>query len=251
MDVVLSNATNLVADSAAESSHEPSVLGQAIYIALVFVILFALMAVAKKGFTSRVFTNRISWLFEQVYLFIQNLCIGTIGPHGKKYVPMMMTLWLVIFLSNILGLFLSETPTANLSFNFGMAVLTIVYVQFEGIKTNGFIGHISHFAGPRLPLAMIPITGMLFLIEIVSEVMKNLSLSLRLFANIHGGHEAVTAIYNLGWMYFIPIGAFLLPIKILACVVQALIFCTLTCVYLSLVTHHEDHSDGGHLAHAH
>ena len=93
---------------------------------------------------------------------------------------------------------------------------------------------------------MFPITIMIFVIEIVSEVMKNVSLSLRLFGNIHGGHEAVVAMNKLGESIYTPVGAFLLPVKILTCVVQALIFTLLTCVYLSLVTHHED--DHGHEA---
>jgi F-type H+-transporting ATPase subunit a len=127
-------------------------------------------------------------------------------------------------------------------------------VQWEGIRANGVLGHFKHFAGPKLPIFMaIFITPLIFAIEIVSELMKNVSLSLRLFGNIHGGHVAVDEMNKLTTVF--PVGMLLLPIKLLTSVIQALIFTLLTCVYLSLVTHHaEDHgpeSGHGEAAHAH
>jgi F-type H+-transporting ATPase subunit a len=111
------------------------------------------------------------------------------------------------------------------------------------------VGHLKHFAGPSFgPGALgvilaIFISPVIFTIEVISEIMKNVSLSLRLFGNISGGHEAVLAMDKLGGQW-VPFGAFLMPIKLLTCVVQALIFSLLTCVYISLVTHHEH--EGGH-----
>jgi F-type H+-transporting ATPase subunit a len=220
------------------------------FIALTVLVVVVLLAIAKKGFTRRTFTNGPAKLVEQLYFFIENMCLGIIGPHGRKYIPMMMTFWMIIFVSNCLALFLPSAPTADLGFNLGMALIAVGYVQWEGIKTNGFFGHFAHFAGPKLPIALIPITLMIFVIELISEVMKNVSLSLRLFGNIEGGHQAVVAMNELGKAVNIPVGAFLLPVKVLTCVVQALIFTLLTCVYISLVTHHEDHGDEhGHDGH--
>lgn len=225
----------------ASTEHEgPSYWGLFIYIALVVLVLFVTMGMAKKGLSSRVFKNPITQLFEQLYLFIEQMCTSIIGHHGRKYVPLITTFWLVVFVGNFIALFFPTSPTADLSFNLGMALVSIAYVQWEGIKTNGLFGHLSHFAGPRLGLALIPISIMIFVIEIISELMKNVSLSLRLFGNIHGGHQAVEAMNKLGEGIYVPVGAFLLPIKLLTCVVQALIFSLLTCVYISLVTHHEE-----------
>ena len=233
---------------------ETSTVGLFLYIALVLAIVFYLLSSAKKGLGEKVFKNPLTQCAEQLYVFIQGMALGIIGSHGRKYIPMIYTFWLVIFVSNVVGLFMPMTPTASLSFNLGMALISIGYVQYEGMKANGVAGHFSHFAGPKLPIAMaIVITPIIFCIEIVSEVMKNVSLSLRLFGNIHGGHEAVLAMNNLGhhiggieWLNF-PFGAFLLPIKLLTCLVQALIFSLLTCVYISLVTgHHDEQEDHGH-----
>lgn len=221
-----------------------SFVGLGLYILLVLAILWVFMVRAKKDLPNRVFTNPAAQLFEQLFLFIENMCVGTIGAHGRKYIPMIMGLWCVIFLGNTIALFFPTSPTADLSFNIAMALICVGYVQWEGMKTNGVFGHLKHFAGPKLPVLLaILITPMIFAIEVISELMKNVSLSLRLYGNIHGGHEAVTAMNELGGDW-IPVGMFLLPIKLLTVIVQALIFTMLTCVYLSLVTHHaEDHHE--------
>ncbi len=249
--------SNLTA-AAEGAEHGASFWGLFIYFGLVLAIVIVALSLAKKSFGERVFKARPAQLVEQVYLFIENLCLSTIGPHGKKYVPMIMTFWLVIFVSNFLALFLATSPTADLSFNLAMALMAVGYVQWEGMKAHGVFGHLKHFAGPKLGPAFFIITILLFCIELISEVMKNVSLSLRLFGNIDGGHQAVETMNGLGmhiggleWLN-IPIGAFLLPIKLLTVVVQALIFCLLTCVYLGMVTSggHEEEGHGDH-AHAH
>ncbi|CAN5448162.1 F0F1 ATP synthase subunit A [soil metagenome] len=258
--------TNLIA---AEAAHEgPGFLGLFVYVGIAIAVMFALMAYAKLGFGQRVFKNPITSCFEQLYLFTENMCMGTIGPHGRRYIPMMMTFWMLIFTSNLMSLFFASAPTADFSFNLGLALISIAYVQYEGARMSGVGNHVKHFTGPKLGLALIPITGMIFVIELVSELMKNVSLSLRLFGNIDGGHRAVEAMNGLGWKLFhvggmefgIPFGAFLIPVKLLTCVVQAMIFTLLTCVYISLVTHHEEEHntvDGsdtdphGHLATTH
>ncbi len=235
----------------APEHHATSWMGWFLYTLLVLGIIFFLLGRAKKGINNRVFTNWYTQRFEQLYLYIENLCVGIIGPHGRKYMPMMMTIWLVIFFSNLVSLFMPYAPTADFGFNLGMALMAVGYVQYEGIRTNGFIGHFMHFAGPKMGIYGLVLNLLIFAIEIVSELMKNVSLSLRLFGNIHGGHEAVTALNTLGSDIFLPIGFFLVPLKFLTCVVQALVFTLLTCVYLSLVTHHEEHGPSTEAAPAH
>lgn len=250
MGGLLSTQTNVLASAETVSS-----LGTAIYVGLVLILLFAVLARAKKGLNGRVFKNPWTQATEQLYLFIENMCVGIIGSHGRKYIPMIATFWLVIFVANVVALFMGFSPTASLSFNLGMALISIGYVQFEGMKANGVLGHFSHFAGPKLGgLMALLITPVIFVIEIVSEIIKNASLSLRLYGNIFGGGKAVHSMNELGHSIYVPFGEFLMPIKLLTVVVQALIFCLLTCVYLSLVTGHHDEEHGedhGHGAPAH
>lgn len=249
-------ASEEAAEAGAEVAHGLSFAGLMFYIAVTFIIIVTFLAIAKSGLNTRFFKKPATQLLEQLYVFIEGLCVNIIGAHGRKYMPMLMTLWLMIFTGNLVALILHAGPTADLSFNLAMALIAVGYVQYEGMRANGVLGHFSHFAGPRLPIGMaLIITPMIFIIEIISETMKNVSLSLRLYGNIHGGHEAVVAMNKLGGGW-IPVGDFLFPIKLLTCVVQALIFCLLFAVYLSLVTHHHDEghdhgNDEGHPAPAH
>lgn len=230
--------------------HGASFVGLMVYLAFTVIVLIGILQIAKSGFKDKVFRKKPTSWFEQVFLFVEGMCVNIIGPHGRKYTPFIITFWLVIFVANAIGLFFASTPTADLGFNLGMALISIGYVQWEGMKANGVVGHFTHFAGPKLGVAMIPITLMIFVIEIISEAIKNMSLSLRLFGNIEGGHRAVEAMNLLGQSVYLPVGFFLMPIKVLTVVVQALIFTLLTCVYISLVTHHED-DHGGHGDHGH
>lgn len=232
--------------------------GLMIYVGILVALVLLVLGLAQRGMTERVYRNWFTSRFEQLVGFIENLCVGVIGSHGRHYVPIITAFWLVIFFANLISLFSPFAPTMDLSFNLALALCSIGYVQYEGMRANGVLGHFKHFAGPKLGIALIPITAMIFIIEIISEVMKNISLSVRIYGNIFGGHEATDAMNKLapkliplgnGEYLGIPVGAFLIPVKLLTCIVQALVFCLLTCVYLSLVTHHEEehgHDDHGH-----
>jgi F-type H+-transporting ATPase subunit a len=261
-----------IAEAEAGKPEGPGYFGLVFYVGFVLLLMAFVIWRVRAGLGERVFKNPMTQAAEQMYLFVESMCLNIIGGHGRKYVPFIGTLWFVIFVGNTVALFFPASPTADLSFNLAMALIAVGYVQYEGINGHyhslrargrdpisaffiGIFKHMSHFAGPKLGLAMIPITILIFIVEIISELMKNVSLSLRLFGNMHGGHAAVEALNKVGEPIFFPIGGFLLVVKLLTVVVQALVFTLLTCVYLSLVTHHDedhDHGDGGtELAHAH
>ena len=115
------------------------------YLGIVLLAVGIMIVLARGGLKGRVFKNPFTQLAEQSYLFIEHLCLSIIGPHGRKYMPLIMTLWLVIFGSNILGLFLPHSPMADWSLTFGAALLVFCYVQYEGIKANGPFGHVKHW----------------------------------------------------------------------------------------------------------
>ncbi len=223
------------------------------YSGLTMAIVLVFATMAKKGLTSRVYTYLPTRAAEHLYLFLEGMTVNVIGPQGKKYVPFLLAIWTFIFVGNIMGLLLPATPTADWSLNIAMAIITVVYVQYEGIKQNGLLGHIKHFSGPKLGGAMIVVSGLIFVVEIVSECMKLVSLSLRLYGNIEGGHIVRSSLDSI--VAGIPIGGVLLPIKFFTCIIQAFVWSILTCTYLSIATshghddeHEESHSDHGHSA---
>lgn len=263
MEFLHTNLLLPLAQTEAVESEGAKYVGLLFYVVLVLAVLAIFIGLARSGMKERVFKKLPTQWAEQMYLFIEGMCQNIIGPHGRRYIPFIGTLWMVIFVGNTVALFFADAPTADLSFNLAMAIIAVFYVQYEGIRMHtlharhhgtdpvtsgvkGFFKHMSHFAGPKLGLAMIPVTLLLFIVEIISELMKNVSLSLRLFGNIHGGHVAVEALndkgialFGLPWLNF-PFGGLLLLVKLLTVVVQALVFTLLTCVYISLVTHHEE-----------
>ncbi|RYG40332.1 F0F1 ATP synthase subunit A, partial [bacterium] len=240
---LLNGLPNLLplAEEVQEAASQEAVHGAGWYIFVVIGLVIAgvlfLLSLAKQGYGDRIFKNAWSQRAEQLYLFLEQFAVGIIGVHGRKYLPVLSTFWLVIFFSNFIGLFIPYAPTADLSINLGMALVAVGYVQYEGMKTNGVLGHFRHFAGPKLGGGLVIVSAMIFVIEIVSEAMKNVSLSLRLYGNIDGGHKAVETINGLVHIpglgpetMGLPLGGLLLPIKLLTCLVQAMVFVLLLCV---------------------
>lgn len=171
---------------------------------------------------------------------------GVIGPGGEKHAPLVGTLFLFIYLSNVWGLIpLFHSPTANLSTTLALGLIVFFYVQYCGIRARGLKGYLAHFWGP-IPLAGI----ILFPIELISEMVKPFTLAMRLFGNIFGEDTVIIVLATLGAtmiakLPFIPVQFPVLVLALLTTFVQALVFTLLTCIYLALQTHHEEHSHGG------
>lgn len=176
---------------------------------------------------------------------------GVIGPGGEKYVPLVGTLFLFIYVGNLWGLLpVFHSPTANLSTTLALGLIVFFYVQYVGIRQRGIKGYLAHFWGP-IPLAGI----LLFPIEVISELVKPFTLAMRLFGNIFGEDTViiVLATLSVAIMPFLPVIPVQFPVLVLALLttfVQALVFTLLTCIYISLQSSHEEHHSD-EAAHAH
>src|SRR5687767_10797606 len=120
----------------------PGYFGLVFYVGLVLLVLALVIMWVRSGLKDRVFKNPFTQAAEQMYLFIEAMCINIIGERGRKYIPFIGTLWLVIFVGNVVALFFASSPTADLSFNLAMALIAVGYVQYEGIK--GHADHLRH-----------------------------------------------------------------------------------------------------------
>jgi len=168
---------------------------------------------------------------------------SVIGPGGEKYAPLVGTLFLFIYISNLWGLIPGfHSPTSNLSTTFALGLIVFLYVQYEGIRARGIRGYLGHFWGP------IPAAGiLLFPVEVISEMVKPVTLAMRLFGNIFGEDTVIVVLATLGIAVlpafpFIPMHFPVLLLALLTTFVQALVFTLLTCIYLALQTSHEEHS---------
>ena len=155
------------------------------------------------------------------------------GRDNRKYIPFVASLFLFLFLSNLVGLVPGFVmPTDNVKFNLGIALLVFILYNFWGMKEVGFLGYLKHMWGPIWWVG-----PLLFPIEIISHVVRPFSLSLRLYGNMTGDHLAVSVFTDLT-KAGIPVIFYLLGTFV--CLIQAFVFTLLTMVYIRLAVVHED-----------
>lgn len=182
---------------------------------------------------------------EAGVLAVRNLLSDVVGPHGLKYFPVVASFGVLILVSNLMGLLPGlMSPTASTSVTFALGISSFVYYNYIGIKENGLFGHLRHFAGPVLALA-----PLLFLIEIISNMIRPLSLGIRLFGNLFADEQVVANITNLYPPYtywLVPV--ILMPLGVFVAFIQTFIFVFLSMVYISEVSHapHDSHGGGHH-----
>ncbi|HEV7643080.1 MAG TPA: F0F1 ATP synthase subunit A [Pyrinomonadaceae bacterium] len=191
---------------------------------------------------------------EAGFLALKNLIVSVVGEHGYKYFPVVATFAVLILISNLMGMFpLFMAPTASVSVTFALGITSFIYYNSVGIRENGLIGHLAHFAGPRLPLLMaIFITPLIFGIELVSNMIRPLTLGVRLFANMFADEAIAATVSGLAPPYtqfLVPV--ILLPLALFVAFVQAFVFTLLSMVYLSEVSHGDHGHAGGHGEEAH
>ncbi len=194
------------------------------------VLLAALLAfiVAKMATTSMQLvprgTQNIMEAFLGGVLFMGKDVIGE--KLARKYLPLVATLGLFIFFSNIMEIIPGfEPPSGNINMTLPLALMVFLYYNFEGIRVNGFVKYFGHFMGPLKILA-----PLMFPIEIVSHLSRIISLSFRLFGNIKGDDLFVAVLLLLApWVA--PLPGFAL--MTFSAILQTFIFMILTYVYLA------------------
>ena len=187
---------------------------------------------------------------EAGFLAIKDLVVSVIGEHGYRYFPVVATFAVLVLVSNLMGQFpLFMSPTAHVNVTFALGITSFLYYNSVGIRENGFINHLAHFAGPKLPFVMALImTPLIFTIELVSNMIRPMTLGLRLFANMFADEQIAFQAAHLfePWsQYLFPI--LVMPLAVFVAFVQTLVFTLLSMIYISEVSHpHEEHS--GHEA---
>jgi F-type H+-transporting ATPase subunit a len=244
----------------------PGIPDHVTYTWLVMVVLTVAALVASRNvqLVPRGLQNFMEVVIEQ----IQQLIDDVMGPEGRRYLPFIATLGLFILTANLEGLIPGFAgPTANLNTTAACALIVFFAYHYIGIRKQGALTYLAHFTGP-VPLALKPL---MFVIEIISHLARPLSLTLRLFGNMVGGHILLAIIFFLmglhgliGWalsgdavgavvgglggvvMIAFTVG-FLYPLKLLVSFLQAFIFVMLTMLYISGAIEDAEHGHGsGH-----
>ncbi len=206
-------------------------------VATILIIGFMIYATRKKS----LIPNRLQLVAESVYNFIDNLIKTSIGNEGNKFFPLIFTLFIFILFCNLLGLTpYGFTATSQLAITLSLAMIAFIAVTIFAIARNGFLGFIHMFLPSGVPGWMAPA---IFLIELFSFLIRPITLSVRLFANMVAGHVLLKVvagfIITMGLAFgFMPLlfNVILTGFELFVAVLQAYIFTVLVCAYLGEVT---------------
>lgn len=200
-----------------------------IYSWVVMALLIGFGSLAAKGI--QMIPGKGQNLFEIIVSGIEEFMVENAGEESRKFFPILATVFLYIFISNLSGLVPGFfPPTASINTPLSCALVIFVMTHFIGIKYHG-ASYIKHFLGPIWWMA-----PLILPIEIIGHFARVLSLTFRLFGNMMG-HELVLAIL------FMLAGLFLAPLPIMAlgifvALVQAFVFFLLSLIYFSMSMEH-------------
>lgn len=169
--------------------------------------------------------------FEMITEYIGNLATQIIGHPGRAFAPYFAAIFTYILFNNLVGLIPGMTPaTENFNTTFSFGLFSFLAYNAIGLKEGG-VGYLKHFLGPLLWLA-----PLMLIIEIISHVIRPLTLGLRL-ANVMTGDHTVLSVF-LG---LFPIGPAIpfYAMGIMVCAIQAFVFTLLSMVYVALATAHD------------
>jgi F-type H+-transporting ATPase subunit a len=193
--------------------------------------------------------GRFQHVMEVAVQFTQDMCEEIIGHGSGRYVAMLVTLGVFVLLCNLLGMIPTfQTPTAHIQATLGCAVAAFLYYNFQGLRQRGIFGYLKHLWGP-----MFFVGFLMFPIEVIGNLGRLLSLSVRLYANMMVGDllewvfsipvpAAISAAFHLAFMG--PVITILAPVAFMALHVfvsflQAYIFMLLPAVYVSMAVSEE------------
>ncbi len=170
-------------------------------------------------------------LIEATY----NLIAGTLGKDTGKYFPFIASLFIFILFGNLMGLLpMSSAPTSDVNMSLALGLCTFVYFNAMGIKSHGFKGYLEHYL---MGLGLL-VGGVVAFFEIISHLLRPITLGYRLSLNLKMDHTIVHTFSDLiAWIVPVP----LLLFGVVVCTIQAFVFATLTAVYIQLATEHESH----------
>jgi F-type H+-transporting ATPase subunit a len=223
--------------------------------AVLIVLFFALTA------RREIVPNRGQAIAEALYNIIDRVLVGPIlGPHGRPYVPYLFTLFMVILTLNLMSVVFAVGNIAGQSWTFAVTsqlavTATLAVLTFFSVFILGFIKHGPKFLGLFFPSGMGVIGAILMApIEMLSYFVRPVTLAMRLFGNMLGGHVVMSlfgsfvvalAIVGLSGgmatLAFIPSAlsfamiVALTGLELVVAVLQAFVFAALATVYLNEV----------------
>lgn len=235
----------------------PGVSDHLTYTWIVMALLIALSVAASRRL--QLVPTGLQNFMEVVLEQFLTLLDDVVGPAGRRYLPLIATLGLFILTSNLLGLVPGlMAPTSNINTTAACALVVFFTYHWIGMRKQGLGPYLRHLGGPVWWLS-----PLMFVVEIFSHLARPLSLAVRLFGNMTGGHILLAVIFSLtlgmaGWvasgtlpsvliglpgtaLLIVFTTGFLLPLKIFVAFLQAFIFCMLSTLYIAGAIEEAEH----------
>ncbi len=167
-------------------------------------------------------------IFELIYGLFEDFVRDTLGKERVHYTPYIVSLFLFIWICNIIGMIPIPgvmEPTRNLNVPLGLGIIAVIVVHSTAIKAKGLFGHLNNYINP--------VKNPLFLLDIVGEMSKVVSISFRLFGNILGGAIIILVVSALVKFVLLPIGLNLF-FGMFVGSIQAFVFTMLALTYIGV-----------------
>jgi F-type H+-transporting ATPase subunit a len=214
-----------------------------VWIAVAALIVFFLVAYRNP----RMVPNRTQWLAESTYSFVRDgISKEVIGHEGLRFAPYLTSLFAFLVVTNVFGIIpgIQISPNSHISFPIVLAIISYVMFIYLGVRKHGFVAYLKLTLIPPAPWWILPLV---IPIEFFSTfVLRPITLSLRLFANMFAGH-ILLLVFTLGGFVLLtvnnilikPIGvvSWLMAIaltffELLVALLQAYVFVILTAAYV-------------------
>ncbi|MGD2185170.1 MAG: F0F1 ATP synthase subunit A [Desulfobacterales bacterium] len=189
---------------------------------MILLIFFAFLAVRKID----MIPSKAQNVFEILISGLEEFMVDITGEEGRKFFPLIATVFLYIATCNLLGLIPGfYPPTASINTTVSCALTVVIFTHVIGVKFHG-AKYIKHFLGPIWWLS-----PLILIIELIGHLARILSLSIRLFGNITG-HELVLGIlFALAGAAFAPLP--IMALGIFVALLQAFVFFLLSIIYFA------------------
>jgi F-type H+-transporting ATPase subunit a len=187
--------------------------------------------------------GKLQLMWELLVEQVNDLADTAIGPKGRKFVPIGVTLFLFILICNWIGFIPSAlhpgvsgeilpAPTSDVNLPLAMALFVIVWVHVESFRARGIRGYFRHYRQPYVALTPI---------NVIEEITKPITLTFRLFGNLFSGGLMIAVMVTLLPIFVSPLGELVWkPFDLFIGLIQAYIFMLLTMLYFAFATSHDE-----------
>ena len=206
------------------------------------IILFLLFVVAFRR-KSSVAPTGLTNALEMAVLFVRDdISIAYLGEKdGRRFAPLFLTFFFFILVLNLMGLVpLFSAATGNVNVTAGLSLITLFLMIVGGFVKNGPIGFIKIFLPPGVPKVFYIL---IFPIELLGLFTRPFALTMRLFANMMGGHVSIFSLIGIimifGWVGVpsVFLVLFIYCIELLVAFIQAYIFTMLSAMFIGSMMH--------------